>query len=93
IEWHCSDANCVGEGQMGVRIGAYSSESHATGQGFESPMLQLKQETESEINLVRFLLFIDFQHLRKPRHCTLASDAAALPGAKCPQKAKKPKHA
>ena len=24
---------------MGVRIGAYSSESHATGQGFESPML------------------------------------------------------
>ena len=56
-------------------------------------MLQLKQETESEINLVRFLLSIDFQHPRELRHCTLTSSAAALPGAKCPQKAKKPKHA
>ena len=54
---------------------------------------QLKQETESENNLVRFLLCIDFQHLRALRHCTLASPTTAPPGAKRPQKAKKPKHA
>ena len=53
---------------------------------------QLKQETESENNLVRFLLCIDFQHLRALRHCTLASPATAPPGAKRPQKAKKPIH-
>jgi hypothetical protein len=56
-------------------------------------MLQLKQETESEINLVRFLFCIDFQYPRAHRHCTLASDATALPGAKQHQKVKKPKHA
>ena len=56
--------------------------SHATGQGFESPMLHLIPETESENNLVRFLLCIDFQSLRKPRHCSFASDATAPPGAK-----------
>ena len=67
--------------------------SHATGQGFESPMLHLIPETESENNLVRFLFCIDFQHLRPLRHCTLASDATALPGAKQHQKVKKPKHA
>ena len=33
-------------------------------------MLQLKQETESENNLVRFLLCLDFQHLRPLRHYT-----------------------
>ena len=55
--------------------------------------LHLIQETESENNLVRFLLCIDFQHLRTLRHCTLASPATAQPGAKRPQKAKKPKHA
>ena len=50
-------------------------------------------ETESENNLVRFLLCFNFQYLRLRRHCTLASDATALPGVKRPQKAKKPKHA
>jgi hypothetical protein len=56
-------------------------------------MLHLIPETESENNLVRFLLCIDFQHLRPLRHCTLASLRTALPGAKRPQKLKKPKHA
>ena len=67
--------------------------SHATGQGFESPMLHLKQETESENNLVRFLLCIDFQYPRALRQCSLTSSATALPGAKWLQKTKKPKHA
>ena len=53
-------------------------------------MLHLIQETESENILVRFLLYIDFQHLRTLRYCTLASPATALPGAKRLQKAKKP---
>ena len=48
---------------------------------------------ESENNLVRFLLCIAFQHLRPLRHCSLARPRTALPGAKRPQKAKKPKHA
>ena len=61
--------------------------------GYISPMLQLKQETESEINLVRFLLCIDFQYPRALRHCTFTSSAIAPPGAKQLQKAKKPKHA
>ena len=39
-------------------------------------------QTESENNLVRFLLCIDFRHLHPLRHCTLASPATALPGAK-----------
>ena len=67
--------------------------SHATGQGFESPMLHLIPETESENNLVRFLFFIDFQHLRALRHCALTSPRTAPPGAKRLQKPKKPKHA
>ena len=53
-------------------------------------MLHLIQETESEINLVRFLLCLDFQYLRTLRHCTLASPATAPPGAKQLQKTKKP---
>ena len=53
-------------------------------------MLHLIQETESEINLVRFLLCLDFQYLRTLRHCSLSSSVAALPGAKRLQKAKKP---
>ena len=55
-------------------------------------MLHLIPETESENNLVRFLLCIDFRHLRTLRHCTLASPATALPGVKRPQKTKKPIH-
>ena len=53
----------------------------------------LPSSTESESNLVRFLFCIDFQYPRALRHCTLASDATALPGAKQHQKVKKPKHA
>ena len=48
-------------------------------------------QPESENNLVRFLLCIDFRHLRPLRHCSLARPRIALPGAKRPQKAKKPK--
>lgn len=48
-------------------------------------------QTESENNLGRFLLCIDFRHLRPLRHCSLARPRIALPGAKRPQKAKKPK--
>ena len=61
--------------------------------GYISPMLHSKLETESENNLVRFLLCVDFQHLRPLRYCTLTSPATALPGAKRSQKVKKPKHA
>ena len=77
--------------------------SHATGQGFESPMLQLKQETESESNLVRFcfaLIFNTHAHLgiaggfaKATPTLALASDAAAMPSAKRFPKVKKPKHA
>ena len=56
--------------------------------GYISPMLHLIPETESENNLVRFLLCIDFQYPRALRHCSLTSSAAALPGAKRPKKAK-----
>ena len=83
------EARCI----RGISSVGRAVASHATGQGFESPMLHLIPETESENNLVRFLFCIDFQHLRPLRHCTLASDATALPGAKQHQKVKKPKHA
>jgi hypothetical protein len=57
---------------------------------FSSCYRHLIPETESENNLVRFLSCIDFQHQRPLRHCSLASPATALPGAKRRQKAKNP---
>ena len=52
------------------------------GQRFQTTMLHLIPETESENNLVRFLLCVDFQYPRALRHCTLAIPATAPPGAK-----------
>ena len=64
------------------------------GQRFSTTMLHLIQETESESNLVRFLLCIDFQLLRTQAHCTQASPATALQsenGTKRPKSLSMPK--
>ena len=79
---------------LGLNVG--KTKKSNSGRKFPKLMaryLHLIQETESESNLVRFLLFIDFQYSRAHVHCSQASPATAPPGAKQHQKVKKPKHA